>query len=619
MNTSLVSPPPKLGEWLIDDGLIDQSQLDQALRIQSSQGGKLGVILSTLGHLNPLALTRILSKQQSIPHINLETHPADDELMSYDELDYYLAYRCIPWRIVNGHMVIACSELTDRVKHWAQQFYHDKVTFVLVTRRDITNSIKRIFGDDIDLHTRTQLMKKAPHFSAFNTFYPKQRQSIVIFLISLIALFMLFPRTTLIAILAIVNIFYACTIGLKILLYTFHKKPKADAHKPVAESDLPIYTILVPLYKEALSVPHILASIRAIDYPKMKLDVKLVVEEDDNDTINAIKQAHPESYFEMIRVPYSLPRTKPKACNYALTFARGDYVTIYDAEDRPEPSQLKKAVAAFWHYGSQTVCLQARLNYYNWHEHILAKLFAIEYSALFDFMLPGLQRLGMPIPLGGTSNHIDLKRLREIGEWDPYNVTEDADLGMRLAMRGYKTRMLDSITLEEAPMNLSAWVKQRSRWIKGYMQTWLVYMRHPRELYSSLTQRGFWGFQFFIGGPCLAFLMAPFLWIFSLLWAFGLLSVAPLPDWLLISCISALALGVLCHLWFAIVAVRYWKWRKMGNAILFFPFYWLLHSIASFKALWQLIFRPHFWEKTTHGLTKLTSNDRLRSMHNLPA
>lgn len=593
-----------IGAELLNAGLIDQAALERALEIQKNHGGKIGQILSSLGLLKPLALYKTLAIQQSIPLVNIQENPIDPSLITYEELEYYLAHGCIPWRIVNGDMVIACIDLTPKVRHWSEQFYHNNVCFILVTPRDFLNAIKHHFGANIDHDTRHRLAELTPQYSAKTTFFPHQRQSMLIFAVSLLALCAIAPYSTTITLLFIVNIFYLCTIGLKALLCYYHEKPQS--HFPeISEPHLPLYSLLIPMYREASSVPHIIDAIRALDYPYSKLDVKLVVEDDDEETINAIKQAEPESFFEIIRVPYSEPRTKPKACNYALTFARGDYVTIYDAEDRPEPSQLKKAVAAFAHFGPQTICLQARLNYYNHSENLLTKLFSIEYSSLFDFMLPGLERLNMPIPLGGTSNHIHLKRLRELGDWDPYNVTEDADLGIRLAMQGFKTHTLDSITMEEAPLGLNAWLKQRSRWIKGYMQTWLVYMRHPKALYKNLGYNGFWGFQLFIGGPCLSFLIAPFLWTVCALWLYSIIHLPAIPVWLLGMCLLSMLSSMLCHLWLAIAAVKHWQWKHMTTAIILFPFYWLLHSIASFKALWQLIFRPHFWEKTTHGLTQL--------------
>jgi cellulose synthase/poly-beta-1,6-N-acetylglucosamine synthase-like glycosyltransferase len=250
--------------------------------------------------------------------------------------------------------------------------------------------------------------------------------------------------------------------------------------------------------------------------------------------------------------------------------------------------------------------LQARLNYYNRGDNLLTQFFCLEYAVLFDVMLPGLERTGVPIPLGGTSNHIDLKRLVALGEWDPYNVTEDADLGTRIAARGLRTMMLDSLTLEEAPVRVGAWIRQRSRWIKGYMQTWLVHMRDPVRLYQTLGARSFFGFQFFIGFSTFTFLSAPLVWGVALLWLLQAGDGSPLlPGWLMDLAMVNLILNIGSNWLFTFTcAVRPGVARGARQGALLFPVYLVLHSIASYKALWQLVVRPHYWEKTTHGLCR---------------
>ncbi len=599
----------KLGELLLDEGAITQENLDDALHQQRKYPERLGSILTSLNRLNPLRLYQTLATQQSLPFVDLTEQPPDNRLSDYQELDYYLSHRCVPWRIVNGHMVIACCEVTHKLRHWATGFYHAQVEFVICTPRDLLSAIETLFGTQIEEDKRSRLLNATPHLSAKRTLYPRQAKSLAGLIVLVTACVLIAPITSMITLLLLMNGFYIATIGLKYLLYRQSRKHGLYPPDITAQdtNSLPPYTILIPLYHEADNILPLLAAMRALDYPKSLLDIKLVVEADDDATIAAIKAAQPEAYFEIIRVPYSQPRTKPKACNYALTFARGDFVTIYDAEDRPAPDQLRLAVETFRRAPDDVICLQARLNYYNWDENWLTRFFALEYALLFNTMLPGLQTLGIPIPLGGTSNHINLKRLREIGEWDPYNVTEDADLGIRLSMRGYRTQVLDSLTLEESPIRLGAWLKQRSRWIKGYMQTWLVYMRDPRQLYRRLGPRGFWGFQLFIGSPCLIFLISPFLWLICLLWMSGWVLSAAAPIWLLPLCLLVLLAGIVCHIMLALTTLPLWDNDKMRRYAYLFPLYWFWHSIASLRALWQLIHHPHFWDKTTHGLSKLKS------------
>ncbi len=282
-------------------------------------------------------------------------------------------------------------------------------------------------------------------------------------------------------------------------------------------------------------------------------------------------------------------------------------MTIFDADDRPEPGQLKKAVHAFRTLPPDVACLQARLNYYNTNDNLLTRFFSLEYTTLFHFLLYGLERLGIPLPLGGTSNHIALARLKEIGEWDPYNVTEDADLGIRLAVHGFKTRMLDSYTLEEAPVRVMPWIRQRTRWIKGYMQTWLVHMRDPVGLYRQLGFRGFIGFQCFVGLSCFSFLTAPLVWGIGLLWIDALVVNGQIafPHWLVWLTAGNFVLNMLSHWYLSFYCAFSYRSNRLAlfTAAGLFPLYLFLHSWASWRALAHLLWVPHLWEKTAHGIT----------------
>ena len=174
-------------------------------------------------------------------------------------------------------------------------------------------------------------------------------------------------------------------------------------------------------------------------------------------------------YIHVIKVPVSFPRTKPKAMNYAISYVKGEYLCVYDAEDRPDSDQLLKALQAFKELSQEYACVQARLNFYNPNENMLTSFFSIEYSLWFEYLLKGLNLYELPITLGGTSNHFKVSALEKIGYWDAYNVTEDADLGIRLYSNGYKVHIIDSETLEEAPIGLFNWLAQRTRWIKGFI------------------------------------------------------------------------------------------------------------------------------------------------------
>jgi len=394
----------------------------------------------------------------------------------------------------------------------------------------------------------------------------------------------------------------------------------ARAVAELREEELPVFTVLVPMFREPEVLPIITGALRNLDYPLSRLDIKLVLEETDRETVEAAKRLGLEGNFEVIEVPPSQPQTKPKACNYALTFARGEYCVVYDAEDKPEPDQLRKVVAAFRLLGPEYVCLQCRLNYYNREENWLTRLFTLDYSLWFDFMLPGLQRLGIPIPLGGTSNHFKISVLRELNAWDPFNVTEDCDLGVRLNQAGYKVGVVDSTTFEEANVSVGNWIRQRSRWIKGYLQTYLVHMRDPVRLFRSLGPAGFFGFQFFVGGAVLTVLMNPLFWGLFVLWLFTYTTALdPLfpPLLLYVGLFNQLA-GNAAFTYMMLISPVERGWINLAPWGLTSIFYWMLMSVAGYKALFQLIVNPFYWEKTQHGLSRHTAAELAAAGHGTP-
>jgi len=378
----------------------------------------------------------------------------------------------------------------------------------------------------------------------------------------------------------------------------------------VIDEELPIYTILLPVYKEDKLIKKLIWNLQSIDYPRDKLDIKLVIEEDDDKTLNAVRNLDFPAIFEVIVVPFHMPKTKPKACNYGLHFARGKFLTIYDAEDIPDTDQLKKVVALFNKLPENYICIQSALNYFNRNENFLTRMFTLEYSYWFDYMLPGLDTLDIPIPLGGTSNHFKLEYLVELGAWDPFNVTEDADLGVRAYAKGYKVAIVNSTTYEEANNEPFNWIRQRSRWIKGYMQTYLVHMRNPVALWRKLGWKGFLGFSFFIGATPLTFLVYPLLLaIFIAYVTFDLTTIRTLfPDWVLFMSIFNLMVGNILMIYVNMMAV--FK-RRFYELILFAianPIYWLMHSMAAYMGLYELIVKPFYWQKTTHGISKVNNS-----------
>lgn len=376
----------------------------------------------------------------------------------------------------------------------------------------------------------------------------------------------------------------------------------------IADDALPVYSVIAALYREAASVDDLLRAIERLDYPAEKLDVLIALEADDRETRAAIAARRSRIPVSVITVPAGDPRTKPKALNVALPFARGSFTVVYDAEDRPEPDQLRRALQAFQTGGNKPACVQARLCVDNTADSWLARLFTAEYAGQFDAFLPGLAVGHLPLPLGGSSNHFHTETLRAIGAWDPYNVTEDADLGMRLARFGYRAAVIPSTTYEEAPAQLGPWLRQRTRWFKGWMQTWLVHMRTPRRLKRELGWSGFWCFQLIVGGNALAALVHP-LFLFGLatvvltgvpLWTDDTLTGVVLPA----IYVSTAILGYLVSAGLGLLGLSRRGLTAHAWVLLLTPLHWLLLSLAAWRALFQLIVAPYVWEKTAHGLAK---------------
>lgn len=413
--------------------------------------------------------------------------------------------------------------------------------------------------------------------------------------------------------------------NLYLIIRSFYAEPELR----VSEQDIeyrenwyewPRYTIFCPLYKESAVVPQFVQAMSNLDYPKDKLEVQLLLEEDDEETIQNIKKMDLPKYFTILVVPHSMPKTKPKACNYGLQKATGKYAVIYDAEDIPDPLQLKKAVVAFESAGPNVGCIQAKLNYYNWNQNLLTRLFTLEYSLWFNLVLTGLHAVKAPIPLGGTSNHFRVSDLRSLEGWDPFNVTEDADLGMRIVKRGLQTAILDSYTMEEANSHFGGWLKQRSRWIKGYMQTYLVHMRRPHHLVRHRS-RHLPMFQLVVGGKIASMLINPILWALTIAYFAAPDRVASFIESLYIAPIFymgivALVFGNFLYAYFYMVGAARQQKPELIIFSFFVPLYWLMMSWAALLAARDLLIRPFHWHKTKHGLhlasKKYKAKEKLR-------
>ncbi|WP_376792066.1 glycosyltransferase [Thermoflexus sp.] len=605
----------RLGEYLLAQGLLSPEDLHWALQIQQESREPLGQILVSRGLIRRLDLYQALAELWGCPFADLTKELPDPELVRRYPASAMRDKWMIPLRRTAAGLEVATARRPDdALRAEAESFFGAPVaSFRATTEWDIRQALLRIFRSDILAEATYGLYYRRPAESAYTVFTPFQFIVLSILLLGLLVGWIWAPRLTGIVLNAFINIFFLAGILFKFFISLAgarYEQVQAITPEEVAAlrgEELPRYTVLVPLYREAAVVRPLIENLARLDYPPEKLEVFLLFEEDDRETLEAAKAARPPGNFFFITIPASIPRTKPKACNVGLFFATGEFLVIYDAEDLPEPDQLKKAVIAFRKGGSDLICVQAALNYYNARENFLTRMFTLEYSFWFDYMLPGLYHLGLPIPLGGTSNHFRTDRLRELGGWDPFNVTEDADLGIRAATAGYRVGVINSTTYEEANTRVGNWIRQRSRWIKGYMQTALVHTRNPVRLLQRVGLRQALGFLLLVAGTPLTFLSAPWMWGMFAIWALtGTKGLDPFfPPIILYISLFNLLFGNAVAIYLNMLAGFKRRYYDLIPWALLNPIYWVLHSIASYKALWQLFTRPFYWEKTVHGISRL--------------
>jgi hypothetical protein len=543
-------------------------------------------------------------------------------------------YHIIPLQITKTTAKLALANPFNRKAMMVLQVLlgDRQISWHLASTDSIDMAVEKVYREIHKQNALLDLYYRSPDESAHKVLFQNQKYWIIGVLLAILAAALVSSVLTFAILFAAVNIAYFIINPLKIYISVrgFQRSNiTCITPEQVSEAkseDLPVYTVLVPVFHEAKVLPQVMWNLYQMDYPKRKLDVKILIEEKDEETLEEARSlglfGEPkrlaegipaEDYREFLEVfdPVIIPEaditTKPRACNYGLLRAKGKYCVIFDAEDNPDKDQIKKAAIAFSCANENIACLQSKLNFYNASENLLTRWFSIEYSYWYDFYLEGLDRVDCPIPLGGTSNHFRIDQLRELGGWDPYNVTEDADLGLRIARRQLKTAMLECYTYEEATLKVWSWIKQRSRWFKGHTQTYLVHMRHPLKLLRDLGWRKFLLFQFTFGGSIFMPLINPVLWGITAIsifapWAFSSLYLLPIQS----ICTFNLVVGNSAYLLLYVAAcIRKNKLRSIPLALTM-PAYWMLISVAAWRGLKQLITKPFYWEKTQHGVSETT-------------
>ena len=626
------------------DRCVDEPTLIRAAQLAGRWGVAPHSVMISLGWVQEADYVRELASHWGLP----VAEPAAIEFSrwNWQGPDLAVAFMAPRLAAVGGRLLVleATSEPPGTLASRITRSRMGWPGCALAGRRAIESAWQLRFGPRMLEHATVSLRQISPHASAATDLTARQvvRGSALTGLLMgtllvapevaipawTMALTLPFLLVVIVRLLAVIHVLGAGRIAM-------------DAGEPadrLGDDRLPVYTLLVPLYGEAHMLAHLLTALQKIDYPAARLDVKIVLEASDPQTLAAAAVLELPGHVSIVVVPDGAPRTKPKALNYALQLARGEIVAIFDAEDAPEPDQLREAVAAFRALPPEVACLQARLNIHNLNAGWLSRQFTLEYCALFDGLLPCLARLGLPLPLGGTSNHFRKEALIACGAWDPFNVTEDADLGLRLHRMGWRTGVIASTTYEEAPERLRDWLPQRTRWLKGWMQTYLVHSKpaHDRALPSWRPDLPAWsradgrihtrvlsvphpreaatwpirittavGVHVLLGGLLLSILVHP---LFYVLVASELVSgrLFGRPESLMGAgfwhiAIADLAIGFVASL--ALSGLTAWRrsYRALVLRVVMLPLYWLLISFAGYRALWQLVRDPFRWEKTAHG------------------
>lgn len=526
----------------------------------------------------------------------------DPALVALFGAGFCLRHRLLPWRRVGGQVtVLAAAPLGPaRLLHLTAALGRYQI---IPARADVIEAaIFAHFGADLAQSAETRTAA-ADSCRGFDGAQAGRWTGWAIILIGVLAT--VWPLGVLTGAFLLALVCSAISTGFKLVCgaASFTQRQGLPVAQPaVAAHDLPVISVMIALYHESDIAPRLIARLSRLDYPRDRLEVLLLVEDDDTATARALQHALLPPWMRVITLPAGGIRTKPRALNVGLDVARGSIIGVYDAEDAPEADQLQKVAAQFAAAPARIACLQAALDFYNPRFNWLARCFTMEYAVWFRTVLPGMARLGLPIPLGGTSLFFRREVLEDLGGWDAHNVTEDADLGLRLHRRGWRTGILPSTTYEEANSRVYPWVRQRSRWIKGYLMTWATHMRAPRQTWRDLGPRGFLAFQVLFLGSMAHYLFTPLLlW----LWAVPLGLPHPLGHALPPVALNAMAaLFLLAE--FASAAQILLALRRAGQPmgwlwIAVMHFYFPLGALAAIKGIMESLSRPFFWDKTRHG------------------
>jgi cellulose synthase/poly-beta-1,6-N-acetylglucosamine synthase-like glycosyltransferase len=610
------TPPTErlpLGRVMVNAGIITQKDLVHALDLQRHIDAPLGEILMAEGLASEYDVLQMVSRQHNIPVADLYVDPPDPNLRRALPARLCLTHRCVPWIKIGDVLLVGTTHPTDFEKLCLCMGEQGRRMLpVLVQEAQIRKQISVLYGDELAKNAATRV-PAAESCRSWDMSSRIRKPIAYLLLAALMSGMLLAPHWTITIGMLFAFITLMMSTALKLAAFMAQiSKMSQDTPMPAprdyAAFPLPKVSVLVPLLKEKEIAEKLIQRLTRLTYPKSLLEVVLVLEADDTVTRDTIARTDMPSWMNVIEVPSADNlTTKPRALNYALDFCRGSIIGVWDAEDAPEPDQIEKVVTRFQDAPANVACLQGVLDYYNSKTNWLSRCFAIEYATWWRMILPGIAHLGLVIPLGGTTLFFRRSILEKLSGWDAHNVTEDADLGVRLARHGYVTELIPTITFEEANCRAWPWVKQRSRWLKGFLITWLVHMRSPGSLLRDLGLLRFLGVQTLLFATFAQFASAPLLWSFWITLA-GFQHPVALTLGAPVSLFMAWAFlaSAIINLCISMVAVSRKEHRHLMIYVLTLPFYFPMAALSAYKALKEMVVEPFYWDKTQHGVTDCT-------------
>ncbi len=586
---------------LLRNGLVAPDDLVQALARQAKAKTNLLDVLRAGQMLPEADILRTTALAHDVPSVDPMAPLPDSRLVDRLGPAFCLREGLLPWRRIGDATVIVTAHPEDFARHRLRlEAAFGAIVMAVAERARLQAALMAHHGPAFahDAETRVSSLESCRAMAS-----PLMQRRALLLALTLIMAVWLTPVGVGLFLTALVLVSLVLLNCLK-LAATLAALRRVAPDPVLSDADvLPVISVIVAMYDESDIAPRLVQRLSRLDYPREKLDIVLAVEASDQVTRRALADADLPVWMRVIVVPGGQIRTKPRALNVALEHCRGTIVGVYDAEDAPASDQLRKVAARFAARGPQVACLQGILDFYNPTTNWLSRCFTIEYAVWFRLVLPGLARLGLVIPLGGTTLFFRRTALEALGGWDAHNVTEDADLGLRLARYGLTTELIDTVTEEEANCRPLPWIKQRSRWIKGYMMTWAVHHRDPLLLWRQLGPWRFFGVQLLFLGTLVQVLLAPLMWSYWMVplgMPHPVAAAMPGAAWNIMFTlfVTSEVLGIVL----GVVALGRTRHRFSRLWVPTLHLYFPLAALASYKAGWEAVVRPFFWDKTRHGL-----------------